>query len=84
MDRRDQAPTWRGATTRGLLFALLLFPLAVLVFKQPIGGALFLTLFAAIFYIPLGYFTEQLFWRRRMAKQARERSERQAAAEKGR
>lgn len=73
VDRRDQAPSWRGAITRGLLFAALLFPISLL-FDQPVGGAIILTLLAAIFYVPLGYFTEQFFWRRRMAKQAKERA----------
>ena len=58
---------------RGLLFAVLLLPISLL-FGQPIGGAIVLTVIAAIFYIPLGYYTEQFFYRRRQAKQQAERA----------
>jgi len=83
VDRRDQPPSWRGAITRGLLFAALLLPVSLL-FKQPLGGAIVLTLLAAIFYIPLGYYTERFFWSRRMAKQAKERAAEQADSSRGR
>lgn len=83
VDRRDIPPTWSGSVKRGLLFAILLLPISLL-FGQPIGGAIVLTIIAAVFYIPLGYYTEQFFYNRRQAKQ---RAERAAAsserAEKG-
>lgn len=66
-DRRLIAPTWRSAINRGLFFALLLFPISLL-FGQPVPGALILTLIAAVFYVPLGYYTDRFFYRRRMAK----------------
>lgn len=66
-DRRDRPPTWGGAAMRGGIFALLLFPMALL-FHQPIGAAIILTLFAASVYIPLGYYTDGFFYRRRQAK----------------
>lgn len=72
-DRRDQPPTWRGAITRGIFFALLLFPVSLL-FGQPVGGAIVLTVIAAFFYVPLGYYTERFFHQRRMARQQRERA----------
>ena len=81
VDRRDVPPTWRGAVLRGALFAALLFPVSLL-FNQPVGGALVLTLIALVFYIPLGFYTEQFFFRRRQAKLQRERAA--AAAEKNR
>ena len=79
-DRRDQPPTWRGAATRGILFAAFLLPVSLL-FGQPIAGAIVLTIIAAIFYIPLGFYTEQFFYNRRKAKMQREREA--ARAEKG-
>lgn len=81
VDRRDVPPTWSGSIKRGLLFAALLFPVSLL-FGQPVGGAIVLTIIAAFFYIPLGYVTEQFFYNRRRAKQQKERAARQA--EKGR
>ena len=81
-DRRDQPPTWRGATMRGLFFAALLFPVSLL-FGQPAGGALVLTLIAAGFYIPLGYYTDSFFYKRRQAKLAAQRQARKEARGKG-
>ncbi len=82
-DRRDRPPTWNGAALRGGIFALLLFPMA-LIFHQPIAAAIILTLFAASIYIPLGYFTDGYFYRRRMAKQAAEREAKKGARGKPR
>ena len=72
VDRRDQPPTWRGAVVRGLLFAALLLPVSLL-FGQPLGGAIALTLVAAIVYVPLGFYTETFFYNRRMARRQKER-----------
>ncbi len=72
VDRRDQPPTWKGAATRGVLFAAFLLPVSLL-FGQPIAGAIVLTVLAAIVYIPLGFYTEQYFYNRRRVKLQRER-----------
>lgn len=77
VDRRDIPPTWRSAIIRGLLFAALLFPVSLL-FGQPVAGAILLTIIAAIFYVPLGYYTESFFFRRRQAKLAQQRAQEQA------
>lgn len=68
-DPRMRPPTWEGAAKRGIFFALLLFPLSVFVFGQPAVGAAILTLIAAVFYVPLGYYTDRFFWRRRFARE---------------
>jgi len=83
VDRRDVPPTWRSAIIRGLLFAALLFPVSLL-FGQPVGGAILLTVIAAVFYVPLGFYTESFFFRRRQAKQAQLRAQEQAERNKGR
>jgi hypothetical protein len=72
IDRRDQPPTWKGATTRGLLFAAFLFPVSLL-FGQPMASAIILTIAAAVIYVPLGFYTEQYFYTRRKVKMQRER-----------
>jgi len=77
VDKRDIPPTWNGAIKRGLLFAVLLLPISLL-FGQPIGGAIILTIIAAALYIPLGYVTEKFFYDRRRIKLARERAAAQA------
>lgn len=77
VDRRDVPPTWSGSAKRGILFAVLLLPISLL-FGQEIGPAIILTIIAAMFYIPLGYYTEQFFYNRRQAKLAKERSAAQA------
>lgn len=76
-DRRDVKPTWNSATKRGLLFALLLFPISLL-FGQTIGSAIVLTVIAAIFYVPLGFYTETFFYNRRQARKVKEQAEAEA------
>jgi hypothetical protein len=77
VDRRDVPPTWRGAATRGLLFAALLLPVSLL-FGQPLAGAIVLTVIAAIVYVPLGYYTETFFYNRRQARLQKEREAKRA------
>lgn len=74
-DRRLQPPTWRGAWIRGGFFALLLFPISLL-FGQPVAGAALLTVLAALFYVPLGYYTDRFFYQRRAAKAEAEKQAR--------
>ena len=73
VDRRLIAPTWRGAAIRGGFFALLLFPISLL-FGQELPAAVVLTVIAAVFYIPLGFYTDTFFYNRRMKKLAAERA----------
>lgn len=77
-DRRDVRPTWRGAATRGILFAAFLLPVSLL-FGQPIASAIVLTIIAAIVYVPLGFYTETFFYNRRQVRLQRERAEAKAA-----
>ena len=67
---------------RGLFFAALLFPVSLL-FGQPVAGALILTLIAGAFYIPLGYYTDLFFYRRRQAKLAAARQAKKETRGKG-
>jgi len=73
VDRRFIAPTWRSAAIRGGFFAALLFPVSLL-FGQEIPQALILTVIAALFYIPLGYYTDTFFYNRRVKKVQREQA----------
>ncbi len=83
VDRRDVPPTWRGAIIRGVIFAALLIPVSLL-FGQPLVGAIVLSLVAAVFYVPLGFYTESFFYRRRQQKIAQERAKAQAEKQSGR
>ncbi len=75
VDRRSQMPTWNGAIKRGLFFAALLLPLSTLLFKQPISSAIVLTVIAALFYIPLGFYTDRFFYQRRVARAQRQKQQ---------
>jgi hypothetical protein len=76
-DRRDVPPSWRGAITRGIIFAALLFPVSILLKQDPAQAAI-LSVIAAGFYVPLGFYTERFFFRRRQQKLQRERAARSA------
>ena len=67
-NKRDAAPTWRGAVNRGLIAAGIFFVLLVLIFKRPIAPALAFAAFMLAFYIPAGYYIDRFFWRRRQAQ----------------
>jgi hypothetical protein len=69
--RATREPSWRAAVNRAGVSALLFFALILLLFHQKIGPALGLGAFVFIFYIPLGYYTDQFVYRRRLAKKAR-------------
>ena len=74
--RMSQPPTWKGATIRAAVAASLL-----LVFTQlgigpemPLGQSLAIAAFAMLLYVPLGYHTDRFVFRRRMAREAREKA----------
>lgn len=71
--KRDQPPTWRGAITRGLVATALFLALVVVVFQRPFGAAIALSVLMLAFYIPMGYFIDRFFWRRRQLKAQQER-----------
>jgi Flp pilus assembly protein TadB len=72
-NKRDQAPTWSGAVTRGLIAAGLFFALIVVVFRQPVLQALGLAILMLAFYIPMGYFIDRFFYNRRQRQRQAER-----------
>ena len=67
----DRPPTWQGAATRAGIAALFFFAVMILFFKDTTtANALALAGFMFFFYLPLGYFTDSLIYKRRMAKRA--------------
>jgi hypothetical protein len=63
--RKDSPPTWRGSIIRGVAAGLIFTVLLLVIFRQPVGGALGLGAFMLVFYIPAGYYIDMTMWRRR-------------------
>jgi Flp pilus assembly protein TadB len=69
-ERMLREPTWKGAAQRAALAAIVFGALLVLAFKSPVVQAISLTAFVFLFYIPLGYYTDQFIYRRRLKSEA--------------
>jgi uncharacterized YccA/Bax inhibitor family protein len=70
-ERADRPPTWRAAVNRAGVSAVLFIVLVVVFFHQNVAAALGLGAFVLLFYIPLGYYTDQFIHRRRLARRMR-------------
>jgi hypothetical protein len=68
--RMMREPTWNSAAKRAGLAAIVFGVLLVFAFETPIGQAISLTGFVFLFYIPLGYYTDQFIYRRRVKQEA--------------
>ena len=69
----DSPPTWRSSIIRGVVAALIFFVLLLLLFQRPVGAALALGAFMLVFYIPAGYYIDQMMWRKRERARMRSR-----------
>lgn len=69
-ERMMRKPTWKSASTRAALAAVVFGVLLVFAFATPIQQAVSLTAMVFLFYIPLGYYTDQFIYRRRMKSEA--------------
>jgi hypothetical protein len=72
--RFDRPPTWRSAANRALVATVLFVIVIVIAFDRPMSEAIALAGFMLLLYIPLGYYTDMLMYRRRQAKKLREGS----------
>ncbi|MGB7589301.1 MAG: hypothetical protein WBM00_11395 [Solirubrobacterales bacterium] len=63
--RADAPPTWRSATTRGVVAAAIFAVLLVLIFRRSPGSALAFGAFMLVLYVPAGYYIDTMMWRRR-------------------
>ena len=70
-DRMMRPPTWRSAAQRAAIAAVVFGVLLVLLFKTDPVRAIPLTGFVFLFYVPLGYYTDQLVYRRRLKMDAK-------------
>ena len=71
-------PSWGSAVKKGLLAGLFFFVILALLFKEPMPQSAALAAFMLVFYVPMGYFTDKLFYQRTLRKQARERQAQQS------
>jgi hypothetical protein len=71
--RADAPPTWRSAIGRGVVAALIFFVVILLLFGRSPGSALVLGALMLAFYIPAGYYIDQMMWRKRERARIRAR-----------
>jgi hypothetical protein len=71
-DRFSKPPSWNSAMTRAGFTSAIFIVVAILILKQTMLAALAFGAFMFVLYTPLGYYTDQHFYRRRQAKLLRE------------
>ena len=69
-DRYNKPPTWRGSFNRAAIAAGIFVVVAILVLKLNPAPAIAFGAFMALFYTPLTYYMDMVFYRRRQAKLA--------------
>jgi hypothetical protein len=69
-DRFAKPPSWRGAMTRAGIAAGIFLVAVIGLFRQPIAGALSISLLMFALYIPLGFYTDRFLYNRRQRQQA--------------
>jgi hypothetical protein len=69
-DRMMREPTWKSAATRAAMAAVVFGVLLVFAFQTKIPQAIALTGMVFLFYIPLGFYTDQFIYRRRVKTEA--------------
>ena len=73
-ERMSKPPTWSGAAQRAVLATVIFVIALILVFKEPAGRVAALSGFILLLYIPMGYYTDLLMYRRRQAKKLRDKA----------
>ena len=69
MDRFSKPPTVRGAMQRSSIAAVVFIAAMILIVHQTVPASIALGGFVLLFYVPLSYYTDLFFYRRRQAKQ---------------
>jgi hypothetical protein len=70
LDKRDRAPTWRGAFIRAMMAAVL-FLLAVIVLFNKSNQAIGLFPIVLLLYTPISYYTDLWIYNRRQRSKAK-------------
>ncbi len=73
-ERMMREPSWRSATTRAAIAAAVFGVLLVFAFDTPVAQAVSMTALVFLFYIPLGYYTDQFIYRRRVKREAAQKA----------
>ena len=68
MNRFDKPPTVRSALQRSSIAAVVFVAAMILIVKQTVAASIALGAFVLLFYVPLSYYTDLFFYRRRQAK----------------
>ncbi|MBK5111727.1 MAG: hypothetical protein JJE10_10305 [Thermoleophilia bacterium] len=63
--KADTPPTWKSAAIRGIIAAAVFMVLLMVVFGRTFTEAAPIGAFMLVFYIPAGYYMDQMMWRRR-------------------
>jgi hypothetical protein len=71
MDRYSKPPSWSSAAQRALIVTILFVAVIVLVMKRPASASIALGGFMFLLYVPIGYFTDSFFYKRRQQQLAR-------------
>jgi hypothetical protein len=69
-NRYDKPPNWRSAMGRAGIAAGIFLVAVIGLFRQPIMGAISISLLMFLLYIPLGFYTDQFLYRRRLKQKA--------------
>jgi hypothetical protein len=71
--RLDHPPTWRSAFNRALVAAGLFAVMLVFFFRdQQLSHKLAIAVFMLLLYVPMGYYTDLIVYRRRQARRLRD------------
>ena len=69
MDRFSKPPTVRSALQRSGIAAIVFVAAMILIVHQSVPASIALGGFVLLFYVPLSYYTDLFFYRRRQAKE---------------
>jgi hypothetical protein len=69
MDRFSRPPTMRSAIQRSGIAAIVFVAAMILIIHQSVAASIALGGFVLLFYVPLSYYTDLFFYRRRQAKE---------------
>ena len=73
MDRYGKPPTVRSALQRSAIAAIVFVAAMILIVHQSVPASIALGGFVLLFYVPLSYYTDLFFYRRRQAKELEQR-----------
>lgn len=72
VQRMNRPPSWRSATNRAALAAVVFLAVLVLLLDQPFAQAAFIAAFMFLIYIPMGYYMDSFIFRLRQRRKQRE------------